>query len=78
MILTSFGLQEWAYKVCELHKKHEQREAALHQSDTWHGLRETQCDERAPTFDHQLLLDYHFPLGYFSLTLTTGRDSVST
>ena len=30
------------------------------------------------TFDHQLMLGYHFPYGYFATTLTTGRDSVST
>jgi hypothetical protein len=43
-----------------------------------HRVCETTCDERAPTFDHQLMVDYHIPLGYLVITLVTGRDSVST
>ena len=39
-----------------------------------HRLCETNCDTRAPTIDHRLMLDYHIPLGYFVLTLVTLFD----
>ncbi len=39
-----------------------------------HRLCETICDARTPTFDHQLMLGYHIPLGYFVLTLVTLFD----
>jgi hypothetical protein len=41
-----------------------------------HGLCETTCDARTSTIDHQLMLGYHFPLGYFVLTLVTLLDPI--
>ena len=78
VILTIFGLQEWVHKVCKLYKIHEQRDC-VNSNRTIHG---TGCVRRPVmnepiTFDHQLMLGYHFPLGYFA-TLVTGCDSSST
>ena len=48
----------------------------LRTQDTRQGLCETTCDARTPTIDHQLMLDYHIPLGYFVLTLMTLFDPI--
>ena len=69
-------MQEWVHKVCKLYKIHEQR-GCVNSNRTMHG---TGCVRRPVmneliTFDHQLMLDSHFPLGYLAITLVTGRDS---
>ena len=39
-------------------------------------LCETTCDARTSTIDHQVMLDYHIPLGYFVLTLVILLDPI--
>ena len=56
-------MQKWVYKVSELHTIQ-----SVHCTRMIHG---TGCVRRPVmngllTFDHQLMLGYHFPLGYFA------------